>query len=456
MPVITLPTLHPDQLKAFEMTLHHRFVAVRCGRRWGKTDLGITMAVDYALKGRNVGWFAPDYKFSSEAFNRVIGILGGAVDKSSRIGGVVRIKPTWQSGRTERGRIDFWTLNNPDAGRSRFYDLAIIDEGAFTDKKIMMDTWLRSIKPTLLDRGGRALVLSNTKGLDPENFFCSICPSTWGKNEQPAERQFVEFHAPSINNPHVPRRIQGEDDATHYARREAVFEEIKASNHPLVYQQEYLAEFVDWSGVAFFALTNLLYDGHPIPLPAHCDYIYATIDTATKTGQENDGTAVIYWAKTLFGLNHPLIILDYHIMQIEGSLLETWLPTVFETLESLVKQTGARRGSVGAFIEDKSSGMVLLQQAKNRGWPATPIDSKLTAMGKSERAINVSGHVYRNSVKISVPAYDRVVPYKGHVRNHMVNQVVGFRVGDTEDAEDDLLDCFTYGITIGLGNPEGF
>ena len=42
-------------------------------------------------------------------------------------------------------------------------------------------------------------------------------------------------------------------------------------------------------------------------------------------------------------------------------------------------------------IEDKNSGTILLQQALRRGMPAQAIDSKLTAVGKDERALNVSG-----------------------------------------------------------------
>jgi hypothetical protein len=59
----------------------------------------------------------------------------------------------------------------------------------------------------------------------------------------------------------------------------------------------------------------------------------------------------------------------------------------------------ARKGSVGAFIEDKNSGTILLQQAWRRQLLAHAIDSKLTAMGKDERAISVSGYVHRGLVK---------------------------------------------------------
>ena len=80
----------------------------------------------------------------------------------------------------------------------------------------------------------------------------------------------------------------------------------------------------------------------------------------------------------------------------------------------------------------------------------------LTSVGKDERAISVSGYVYRNRVKIARLAYDKVTTYKGTSRNHLLGQVVGFRVGDKDASrEDDLLDGFTYGVAIALGNEEG-
>jgi hypothetical protein len=81
---------------------------------------------------------------------------------------------------------------------------------------------------------------------------------------------------------------------------------------------------------------------------------------------------------------------------------------------------------------------------------------KLTQLGKSERAINVSGYVFRGQVKILETAYDRVMTYKQVTKNHLLGQVLAFRVGDVEDRADDLLDAFTYGVAISLGNWEGF
>jgi hypothetical protein len=89
--------------------------------------------------------------------------------------------------------------------------------------------------------------------------------------------------------------------------------------------------------------------------------------------------------------------------------------------------------------------------------PAHAIDSKLTSMGKDERAISVSGYVYRGWVKYTTHAFNKVSTYKRKTRNHLLDQMESFRVGDKDsDREDDLLDTFCYGIAIGLGDGDGF
>ena len=89
--------------------------------------------------------------------------------------------------------------------------------------------------------------------------------------------------------------------------------------------------------------------------------------------------------------------------------------------------------------------------------PARAIESKLTAMGKDERAISVSGYVHRGLVKYTDRAFEKTVIYKRHLRNHLLDQIESFRVGDKGSSrEDDLLDTFCYGIAIALGDRDGF
>lgn len=352
------------------------------------------------------------------------------------------------------GRLDFWTLENPIAGRGRRYRRVVIDEAAFAkdgDNKLdgsMMSIWEKSIKPTLYDYGGEVLVCSNSAGKNPDNFFYNVCMDP--------QYGFHEFHATTMDNPLLPKRLANEDESAWLERRARFQADLVKDNDPLVYAQEYRAEFVDWSGVAFFSREKLLDNGQPVPYPANCDGVFAVIDTASKTGTDNDATAVTYFAISRhFGF--PLMILDWEIVQIEGATLETWLPSVFERLEELSRICRARSGSQGAWIEDKNSGTILLQQSHRRGMLANPIESQLTAMGKDERAFSVSGYVHRGNVKYTDYAFNKTSVYKRKSRNHLVEQVESFRIGDKDrHREDDLLDTFCYGIAIALGNNEGF
>ncbi len=422
---IRLPTLHPDQVRAYRAFQSSRFLAMRCGRRWGKTELDKILASSMALRGDPVGWFTPVYKLMSEAYNDMGELLEPAIKQSSKTDGVIRLHT--------KGRIDFWTLENEHAGRSRKYKLVIIDEAAFA-KENMLEIWERAIKPTLLDLRGKCLVTSNTNGSSPSNFLYQIChEKRFG---------FKQFHAPTRNNPTLPA-----DYVT----------KLREENHPLVYAQEYEAEFVDWSGVAFFALDKMLAGGAPVPYPAICDGVFAVIDTAIKDSKESDGTGVVFFATSHEGLGeHRLVVLDWDIEHIKGAVLEEWLPSVYERLEYFSRKCRARFGSLGVWIEDKVSGTILLQQAERNGWEANAIDTVLTSVGKSARAISVSGYYWRGMVKVSQEAYDKQTLFKGITRNHFVGQVVGFSPGEKDPkAQDDLLDCFCYGLSIALGDNAG-
>lgn len=179
------------------------------------------------------------------------------LDTNSKTAAVMRMRTG--------GRLDFWTLENPIAGRGRRYHRIVIDEAAFAkdgDNKIdgsMMSIWEKSIKPTLYDYGGEALICSNSAGKNPDNFFYNICTDP--------QYGFQGFQATTLENPLLPKRRQDESLETWQARRTQFQADLIRDNDPLVYAQEYLAQFVDWSGVAFFSRDKLLLQGNPIPYP---------------------------------------------------------------------------------------------------------------------------------------------------------------------------------------------
>ncbi len=439
---IAFVRLHDDQrrvCKAIKNQKRARIV-LRAGRRYGKTTLLEQLAARWALNGEKVGWFSPNYKLLLPSFKRIAKLLKGSIAHKSKTEAIIELVPT--EGRPEGGSIEFWTLNDEDAGRSRHYDRVIIDEAGLVLKGLK-DIFEQAIEPTMLDRGGSCYMAGTPKGVSEDSFFYLACTSM-NKAQNP-DGVWEEYHVPTHANPFL--------DA-------AAVADLEASTDPMVFLQEYKAEFVDWRGHAFFSLAKWLDDdGKPLPAPAKCDAVFAVIDSAVKDGKEHDGTAVTYFARSRFPPpgQRKLMILDWDIVQIKGALLEDWLPTVYQNLEALAAKCGARMGALPPFIEDKQSGSILLQQAERRGWKAKAIDIDLTDAGKDGRAISVTGYHYRGDIGITQYAHDKVVKFKGVTKNHLIAQVMGYRIGDPEAAKraDDLADTYTYGVALSLGDSAG-
>jgi hypothetical protein len=399
---------------------------IRAGRRFGKTVLLEDVASKFAIDGKSVGWFTPKYKYLQGSFRRLKSNLKPIIERASATDGIIEL--------ITGGIIRFWTLEDEDAGRGDSYDEVIIDEASLV-KKGLRDIWEQSIAPTLMDRDGNAWMSGTPKGVDADNFFYFAC----NNKDSKAAQVWKEFHAPTFDNPHIS---------------EKALAEFKHDLPPLVYQQEVLAEFVDWSGVAFFALQSLLVDGKPVQYPKNCSSILVILDTATKIKKTNDGTSVVFCAFNPIE-THTLTILDYDYIQIEGASLELWLPSVMDRAEELAVECKARVGVVKR-IEDKASGSILLQQCQRNfrkattqkeadRWNAQPIPEELVAMGKEGRAIDVSGFVFQGKIKFSEYAFNKVVNFKGITKNHLLSQIIGFRFnGESTDENDDLLDGFTY------------
>lgn len=222
-----------------------------------------------------------------------------------------------------------------------------------------------------------------------------------------------------------------------------------------IFDREYEGSLDDYG--EFFTEAMLLVDGKPVAMPDVLEGVYAVIDTANKSGLEHDGLAVIYVGIRPDDVNESkLVVLGWDITQINANFLIDWLPGVFAQLEEFAKKCHALQGSLGAWIEDKTSGIVLIQQAQNLELNVHAIDSKLTSLGKAERAINVSRYVHTGQVKVAREAWEHVVTYKGVTKNHLASQILGFRAGVKDLKQDDLLDVFTYSVAIGTGNSEGF
>jgi hypothetical protein len=149
---IQIEKAYPAQQRIIDEAL--RFNVLQCGRRVGKTTLGVMVAIDPALDGHPVGYFAPTYKTMSEVYRQMLKILKPVIESASKTDQQIRL--------ITGGVIDFWTLQDEDAGRSRKYKRIIIDEGSVV--RNLMRVWQESIRPTLTDLRGDAWFLGTPKG----------------------------------------------------------------------------------------------------------------------------------------------------------------------------------------------------------------------------------------------------------------------------------------------------
>lgn len=403
-----------------------------CGRRSGKTELGKRKLVQRALKGTafpNSRFFAgaPTNDQAVKIYWKDLKdlvpkwILAGDPSESSHMIPVFN-----RSG----GISEIYVLgmDKPERVEGQPWDGCLLDEFGNMKER----AWSAHVRPALSDRLGWCDFLGVPEGMNHyyDLYERALQDPTWG---------VYEWASSTI----LPA------EEIEAARREM---------HPLLFDQEYGGKFVNFLGVAVFDIEKFL-EGNPLQpvnFPQTCDTVFAILDTAMKGGTEHDATAVVFFAFTR--IPQPrLYVLDWEAVQMEGALLEAWLPSVFQRLGDFSKLCGARIGSIGALIEDKVSGTVLLQQAQRRGWQAAALPSKLTALGKDERALSVSGYHFSGKCKITHRAYEKTTMFKGDLKNHFLKQVGNFRIGDPDAAKrsDDLLDAYAYGLATAFGGNEG-
>jgi hypothetical protein len=189
-----------------------------------------------ALDSLPVGYFTPTYKLLDGVYRECSSILAPLIIRKNEHN-FIELK--------NGGKIDFWSLENELAGRSRKYKVAILDECAFT--KNLMKLWTESIRATLTDLKGSAWFLSTPRG---KNDFYKLFSK--GKS---GEDNWNSWQMTTYTNPHIdPAEI---DDA-------------KSDLPALAFSQEYMAEFND--NVANpFGLTFIHQCTYPLSIePAIC------------------------------------------------------------------------------------------------------------------------------------------------------------------------------------------
>lgn len=215
--------LHPGQVRVLQHA--RRFNTVACGRRWGKTTLGLMLTWSgrrTALRtGFDVAWVAPSYKLLDEAWRMAKRLYRPFI---------VRTDANLHRMELSTGAaMDFWTLEDEDAGRGRKYGLMVVDEAAMA--RHLESAWNAALSPTLTDYAGGAWFFSTPKG---RNHF-------WTLSQEPdRDPHWAHHHAPSAENPHLPA---------------AEIERQRTKLPERIFAQEYLAQFLEDGGGVFRRVT---------------------------------------------------------------------------------------------------------------------------------------------------------------------------------------------------------
>jgi hypothetical protein len=194
----------------------------------------------------------------------------------------------------------------------------------------------------------------------------------------------------------------------------------------------------------------------PYEMPTICDAVFAVADTASKTERKHDGTGVVYYAYQRYPT--PLLwVLEWDYKKIPADMLTAWMPGILKRGEELARLVRARAGWTYCFVEDKDSGVALIQHAQRRSWRVKAIPSEITAMGKDGRALSVSGYITHKLMRVTQPAFDHVCQFNGRTRNHFFYQMTHFRIKmSTPEDEDEMFDCGCYGPALAFGDKQGF
>jgi hypothetical protein len=203
--------VHPTSSQIKVLKESKRFNVLCCGRRWGKSKLAINILCQTALDGFPAAYFAPTYKLLEGSFKEFLQRLEPAIHKKHD-NQFIELKTG--------GGIDFWSMENQLAGRSRKYKRAIIDEAAFN--RNLWGTWTEAIRPTLTDLKGDAWFMSTPKG---KNDFYKLFMR--GRGDEP---NWMSWQMPTSTNPHIDL---------------SEIEDARKDLPELAFSQEYLAEFND-------------------------------------------------------------------------------------------------------------------------------------------------------------------------------------------------------------------
>jgi hypothetical protein len=200
---IILPIPHKTQTEV--LNCDNRFIVLMCGRRWGKSLISQSIAIENGLANKYVAYVTPTYQLAKVFFDELTKVIPSEIMSANRSDLTIQF--------ITGGVIRFFTGERLDSFRGLRFHMCIIDEASYIPN--LEQGWLNSIRPTLTDFKGKAIFLSTPKG---QNYFYSLFMKS--------DNNWASFKFSTYDNPHIDK---GEID------------DAKSQLPNVVFEQEYMA-----------------------------------------------------------------------------------------------------------------------------------------------------------------------------------------------------------------------
>ena len=204
---------HPGQKEI--ISKRKRYNTINTGRQAGKTTLAKYLIIETAVTDREqVGYFVPQYNLIKPIWDSLVSKCKAIILKKDWTAKTIKFRTN--------GEVEFWSMENQNAGRSRTYKRVIIDEGSL--QKNLLEIIDENLLATLAIKEGDFYAFGTPKGL--KNDWYKLCH----------DKTYAHFELDSTANPA-------------FSQKELAV--IKSKISEKVFLQEYKAKFVELNENAF-------------------------------------------------------------------------------------------------------------------------------------------------------------------------------------------------------------
>jgi len=376
-----------------------RFKIVIAGRRGGKSYASIaSLAKNARYPNKKCMYVAPSYRMAKQIVWEDLKQLLKERNWAKKIN-ESELTVTLVNGST----IFLRSADNPDSIRGIGLDYVVLDEAADIPK--LEDTWQAVIRPTLSDRQGHALIISSPKG---KGYLYDLYNNAKHLKDWHSW-QYTTEQGGLVAEEELAQARQDLDERT--------------------YKQEYQAEFVDYSGVIYYAfgdhnIQDMNFGSENIQIPMHIGMDFNVDPGCAVMAIQHSRGIHIYDELEIWGTDTQEMALEiqrkyphrkyFCYPDASGAQRRTSAGGITDHI--ILKNAGFKLkvGSVNPSVKDRIA-------AVNSVCKAQDGTSKLTISPSCKKTINaLRKHVYKEGTRQPEKGeFDHLCDALGYMINHL-------------------------------------